>query len=250
MKDKVIIGVLSGIIIGIFASFIFFASLTIKKDKFDIGEVVKQEDDFIVIKGNNTTTKTKATSINVGDIIKQENNTTTIIKTTTTTNTTKSITESDIINTFSQDYDYVKSSTNLNEQGKIKSVFIKIVDFIFYDTDINGVHFKDLTTKGKMSVIKYALLIDGKINEYFPNYKDELGEKYQFVKDKLISEYMNSLTYVCSKNKDECDTLKGEFNELRKSISITWSNLKEAFKNGANKTKTTLEEWYKIFKNS
>ena len=236
MKDKIIIGVLSGI-------------FNNKKKSFDIGEAIKRENDYVVIKGNNTTTKVEDSNINVGDIVKRENNTTTIIKTTSLV-TTK-VSETEIINVLSSEYDSVsKKVGSVDFKESSKNLFIKVVDFIFYGTEINGVHFKDLTTKSKMIVIKYALLLDSKINSYFPDYKQELGEKYNLIKDKLISEYMNSLTYVCSKNKSECETVKHEFNDLKGKISITWSNLKDAFKNGADKTKTSLEEWYKIFKNN
>lgn len=249
MKDKIIIGVLSGIIVGFLIAIATMALLNNKKESFDIGEAIKRENDYVVIKGNNTTTKVEDSNINVGDIVKRENNTTTIIKTTSLV-TTK-VSETEIINVLASEYDSVfKKVGSVDFKESSKNLFIKIVDFIFYGTEINGVHFKDLTMKSKTTVIKYALLLDSKINSYFPDYKQELGEKYNLIKDKLISEYMNSLTYVCSKNKSECETLKHEFNDLKGKISITWSNLKDAFKNGADKTKTSLEEWYKIFKNN
>lgn len=249
MKDKIIIGVLSGIIVGFLIAIATMALLNNKKESFDIGEAIKRENDYVVIKGNNTTTKVEDSNINVGDIVKCENNTTTIIKTTSLV-TTK-VSETEIINALASEYDSVsKKVGSVDFKESAKNLFIKIVDFIFYGTEINGVHFNDLTMKSKMAVIKYALLLDSKINSYFPDYKQELGEKYNLIKDKLISEYMNSLTYVCSKNKSECETVKHEFNDLKGKISITWSNLKDAFKNGADKTKTSLEEWYKIFKNN
>ena len=249
MKDKIIIGVLSGIIAGFLIAIATMALLNNKKESFDIGEAIKRENDYVVIKGNNTTTKVEDSNINVGDIVKCENNTTTIIKTTSLV-TTK-VSETEIINALASEYDSVsKKVGSVDFKESAKNLFIKIVDFIFYGTEINGVHFNDLTMKSKMAVIKYALLLDSKINSYFPDYKQELGEKYNLVKDKLISEYMNSLTYVCSKNKNECEIVKHEFNDLKGKISITWSNLKDAFKNGADKTKTSLEEWYKIFKNN
>ena len=249
MRDKIIIGVLSGIIVGFLIAIATMALLNNKKESFDIGEAIKRENDYVVIKGNNTTIKVEDSNINVGDIVKCENNTTTIIKTTSLV-TTK-VSETEIINALASEYYSVsKKVGSVDFKESAKNLFIKIVDFIFYGTEINGVHFKDLTMKSKMAVIKYALLLDSKINSYFPDYKQELGEKYNLVKDKLISEYMNSLTYVCSKNKNECETVKHEFNDLKGKISITWSNLKDAFKNGADKTKTSLEEWYKIFKNN
>ena len=82
MKDKIIIGVLSGIIVGFLIAIATMALFNNKKKSFDIGEAIKRENDYVVIKGNNTTTKVEDSNINVGDIVKCENNTTTIIKTT------------------------------------------------------------------------------------------------------------------------------------------------------------------------
>lgn len=250
MKKDVYVGVLVGVIIGLLIAIILILLSKSKKESYDYGEVIKRENDYVYIKGNNTTTKITDESLNVGDIIKNENNTTTVITPTKERITTTKVSEEDIINTIKSDYEVISASNNQSFKETAKETFIKIVDFIFYDGAINGVTFKSLSTKTKITVIKYALLIDNKIDSFFPNYKNELSEKYQNIKTKLISEYMNSLAYVCSKNKNECDKLKDEFMELKGKVSITWSNIKDAFKSGSTKVTTSLDEWYKIFKNS
>lgn len=250
MKKDVYVGVLVGVIIGLLIAIILILLSKGKKESYDYGEVIERENDYVYIKGNNTTTKITDESLQVGDIIKNENNTTTVITTTKETTKITKVSEEDIINAFKSDYEVISANTNQSFKETAKDTFIKIVDFIFYDGTINGVTFKSLSTKTKITVIKYALLIDNKVDSVFPNYKNELGEKYQNIKTKLISEYMNSLAYVCSKNKNECDKLKDEFKELKGKISITWSNIKDAFKSGSTKVTTSLDEWYKIFKNS
>ncbi len=119
MKDKIIIGVLSGIIVGFLIAIATMALLNNKKESFDIGEAIKRENDYVVIKGNNTTTKVEDSNINVGDIVKCENNTTTIIKTTSLV-TTK-VSETEIINALASEYDSVSKkvgSVDFKESAK------------------------------------------------------------------------------------------------------------------------------------
>lgn len=248
MKQKIIIACLTVLVIvlGI------FLIIVIKKDKksFEYGEVIKKVDQYVIIKANNTTTKITDVNLNVGDVIKHENKTTTIIVSNTTT-TKKVIDTQNVVNSIKLDYENIRDNIDSKDiKENAKATFVKIVDFIFYDAEINGVKFKDLTTEAKLTIIKYALLLDNKIDSLFPDYKKEIGEKYNDIKNKLIFEYMNSLTYVCSKNKSECSKFKNEFNELKSKISITWINIKDAFLNSKEKAKNSIEEWYKIFKNS
>ena len=66
---------------------------------------------------------------------------------------------------------------------KGKEYFITGVDFIFYDKEMNGVTFDDLTEEGKKVTLENLETIDGWIMEIAPDYKDKIGEKYQVVKD-------------------------------------------------------------------
>ncbi len=245
MKKNIVIACLVGIIIGLIIALAVVCIKENKKKDYDLGEVIKSENDYIIIKGNNTTQKIESTSLTVGDIIKQENNTTMVIKVPETT--TQSVNENDIKTYFVGTYENVKNGSLKNN---LKETFVTIVDFVFYDGEISGVHFSSLSNSAKLTILKYTLLIDSEIEKLIPNYKETIGDGYKNIKEKLIGEYMNSLSYVCSKNKDECAKFKLEFNELKEKVSITWVNIKDAFKMYANKTKNSLEEWYKIFKNS
>ena len=103
MKKDVYVGVLVGVIIGLLIAIILILLSKSKKESYDYGEVIKRENDYVYIKGNNTTTKITDESLNVGDIIKNENNTTTVITTTKESITTTKVSEEDIIKFVNKD---------------------------------------------------------------------------------------------------------------------------------------------------
>ena len=134
---------------------------------------------------------------------------------------------------------YEKS--NIKENAK-KS-FIKTVDFIFYDKDINGIYFKDLTNKAKITVMKLFLKLDSLINKYYPDYKNEVSDKYHNTKEKLISLYLKKTDEYCANHDDVCEEAKSDFLQLKTSINITWDTIKSLGKYGISK----LKDWYEIY---
>lgn len=128
-------------------------------------------------------------------------------------------------------------------KGTLKSTFIKVVDFIFYDKDINGYYFKDLTASAKLKVISLALKLDAIIDKHFPGYKDELSSSYAKAKDNLITLYLNLTSEFCKNNDSICESAKNDFSLLKESLNLSWDVIKNLAKSGTNK----LKEWYEIF---
>ncbi len=80
-------------------------------------------------------------------------------------------------NSIEEEIDDILNSENVtNAKEKVKGTFITIVDFIFYDSEINGVTFDELTDSGKQKVLEIANKIDTKIENKFPNYKDTISD--------------------------------------------------------------------------
>ena len=80
-------------------------------------------------------------------------------------------------NNIEEEVDTILDSENIsNAKEKVKGTFITIVDFIFYDSEINGVTFDELTDSGKQKVLEIANKIDNKIENKFPNYKDTISD--------------------------------------------------------------------------
>jgi len=136
---------------------------------------------------------------------------------------------------------------DINLRDKAKENFILIVDFLFYNGKIKGYTFDELTTKAKLSVIKLALTIDNKIDSYFPDYKEKISEKtnklYTSVKELAITKYLEITTSICIKDPETCEQAKQDFQDMKKSFSITWNFIK----NIASTSKENIKTWYEIY---
>lgn len=167
--------------------------------------------------------------------------TTSVSKNGTTTTKKKDIknADEDVIAYFNNEV----NTADTKSKGTLKNAFIKVVDFIFYDKDINGYYFKDLTASAKLKVIGLALKLDNIIDSHFPGYKDELSSSYNKAKDNLITLYLNLTSEFCKNNDSICESAKNDFSLLKESLNLSWDVIKNLAKSGTNK----LKEWYEIF---
>lgn len=167
--------------------------------------------------------------------------TTSVSKNGTTTTKKKNIKNADenVLAYFNNEV----NTADTKSKGTLKNAFIKVVDFIFYDKDINGYYFKDLTASAKLKVISLALKLDAIIDKHFPGYKDELSSSYAKAKDNLITLYLNLTSEFCKNNDSICESAKNDFALLKESLNLSWDVIKNLAKSGTNK----LKEWYEIF---
>ncbi len=122
---------------------------------------------------------------------------------------------------------------------KGKEYFITGVDFIFYDKEINGVTFDDLTEEGKKVTLENLETIDGWIMEIAPDYKDKISEKYQVVKDFVSTTYYDVLESIKeSLGEENYSAIQEKKNEIEDSITST-----------KDKALEKVSEWYQNFKN-
>ena len=137
------------------------------------------------------------------------------------------------------------NDANLKEEAKIR--FISIVDFLFYNGTIKGYTLNDLSSKAKLQVLKIALSIDSKIEEYYPGYKETInsttGKIYTGVKNKIIESYLSTTTKICNYDKTLCENAKKDFQDIKTAFSITWNVIKDLISSGADH----LKEWYEIY---
>ena len=74
------------------------------------------------------------------------------------------------------------------DERTLKNTFITLTDFIFYDGEIKGKKFSDLTSSAKEKVIDIYTKIDDKLETKFPNYKENIKgtskNAYNNIKDK------------------------------------------------------------------
>ena len=121
---------------------------------------------------------------------------------------------------------------------KGKEYFITGVDFIFYDKEINGVTFDDLTEEGKKVTLENLETIDGWIMEIAPDYKDKISEKYQVVKDFVSTTYYDVLESIKeSLGEENYSAIREKKNEIKESIT-----------NPKDKALEKVSDWYQNFK--
>lgn len=154
--------------------------------------------------------------------------------------------ENDIVQYFENNYNDINSN-KVSIKDKAKEYFIDIVDFIFYDKEINGYTFSELSDNAKIKVIALALKIDSKIEEYIPGYKKSIssnGNKiYTDVKERLVSSYLDLSVKICSSNEEGCNKAKDIFSDIKDNCKIGWSFIKKLVSGGGNK----LKDWYEIY---
>lgn len=208
-------------------------------------KVVLNSYEIVSDKSKDTTMTTSTTTTTA-----PENRTTTTTKkiTSTTKTTIKQTTSAKISkNTYKSADDSVLETTSemLKDKNRnvIKVNFIKIVDFIFYDSDINGYYFKDLTNGAKLKVIYYATMLDNLIDKEFPSYKESLSEIYNNTKARLVKLYLEKSSEYCKDNENVCKQAKSDFTVLKKSLNITFDFIKGLCQDGTQK----LKEWYEIY---
>ncbi len=121
---------------------------------------------------------------------------------------------------------------------KGKEYFITGVDFIFYDKEMNGVTFDDLTEEGKKVTLENLETIDGWIMEIAPDYKDKISEKYQVVKDFVSTTYYDVLESIKeSLGEENYSAIQEKKNEIKESIT-----------NPKDKVLEKVSDWYQNFK--
>lgn len=207
---------------------------------------VLQTDKISDLDGNDTIieeiTTTKSAERVSNETTNKVTTTTKIISGTTKTTTKKNDNKSADDEVLAYFNNQVNTADD-KSKGTLKSAFIKVVDFIFYDKDINGYYFKDLTTSAKLKVISLALKLDAIIDKHFPGYKEELSSSYAKAKDSLITLYLNLTSEFCKNNDATCESAKNDFALLKESLNLSWDVISSLAKSGTTK----IKEWYEIF---
>ncbi len=155
--------------------------------------------------------------------------------------------ETDVIAYFEQQDNMIVGNINQDDRTfreKVKDSFVTVIDFIFYNKEVKGYTFQELTTTAKLKIIKLALSIDHKIDEYFPDYKEVIKDKYTNIKGKLAVKYLEFTATLCEKvGTDTCNQAKEDFNNMKNSFHITWELIKELASSGSSKVKEFYESW-------
>lgn len=123
-------------------------------------------------------------------------------------------------------------------KAKGKEVFVKGVDFIFYDQEISGISFSELTEEGKRVTLENLHLIDANIECLVPGYKDTLKEQYVVAGQFIDTTYLNVL--------DKIKDYLGEDNY--QALTDIKNQIKDDIKEQKDKGVTFIKKWYEDFR--
>ena len=127
---------------------------------------------------------------------------------------------------------------------KGKGLFIKLIDFLFYNSQINGVTFQQLTTEEKLKLYSELVKLDSAIMTIEPNYKETLGEKYNTIKD-FSKEKIDTVKSKISERigQEEYESIQNKINEKKDYGESIYTEKKD-------KVKKYAAEKYQNFKNN
>ena len=137
---------------------------------------------------------------------------------------------------------------DVNKVLKIaKEEFIKITDFVFYGTEINGYTFQQLTDSAKLHITNILIEIDAMLEEVRPGYKNEIKLGVNNVIEKATIKYLEISNKICTElGPEACNQAKKDFQVMRESLGLTLDLAKDLTKQGLQ----SLKEWYEIFRKS
>ncbi|MBE6140563.1 MAG: hypothetical protein E7172_03395 [Firmicutes bacterium] len=145
---------------------------------------------------------------------------------------------------------------NKNDESildKAKGIFITVVDFIFYDAEINGITFDELTDKGKAKVLEIANSIDNAIEKRFPNYKENISNVAKDVWQKASELIKVGAINIQNFSKEKLgeENYQAIINAKDELAKYSKNALEIIGEIGGNLTKSTtsaLKEWYEKFR--
>lgn len=160
---------------------------------------------------------------------------------------------------INQDVETIAEKEELSSLDKqtLTNTFITLTDFIFYDGEIKGTTFAELTTSAKEKVIELYEKIDAKIESVYPGYKEKIKETsiktYNNIKDKLIEVKDNIATnYKNEIGQDRYNDQVETFNEskeiMKESFEPVIDVIVEESKDLYNTAKEKLDNWYQTWK--
>ena len=147
------------------------------------------------------------------------------------------------------------STSDSSFSDSAKGVLVSIVDFLFYDGEINGVTFDELTDSGKQKVLEIASKVDNAIESKIPGYKETISD--------TASKAFNKASEVIKSGANNLNNFAREKlgEENYQSIIDAKDELVYYTKNAINflgdiggkvfnSVKDKLDSWYQDFKNN
>lgn len=195
----------------------------------------------------NTSTKSNTTKTQTNKTTKSTK-TETIKNTVTNTPVKVDNASATVVRYIENDEKNVFTDANIEEfNAKVKAEIIKITDFVFNGTEINGHTFDELTEQAKLYVMDLLVKIDAKIEEVHPGYKDEIKIKVKDYADRITDKYYEITEKICTEmGTTACNQAKKDVETMKENFNLTLDLAKVIGKS----TIESIKEWYEIFKST
>ena len=87
--------------------------------------------------------------------------------------------------------EYIESEDFQALKEKGKYYVTTGIDFIFFDKEINGITFDQMSTEFKIRAMNDIAALDGAVEAYFPDYKESFSSKYQVAAEFISAKYLD-----------------------------------------------------------
>lgn len=92
--------------------------------------------------------------------------------------------------------EYIESEDFQKLKEKGKYYVTTGIDFIFFDKEINGITFNQMSTEFKIRAMNDVAALDQAVEAYFPGYKESFSSKYQVAAEFVSSKYLDIVDYI------------------------------------------------------
>ena len=135
--------------------------------------------------------------------------------------------------------EYIESEEfeKLKEKGKY--YVTTGIDFIFFDKEINGITFDQMTTEFKIRAMNDIAALDSAVEAYYPGYKESLSSKYQVAAEFISSKYLDIVDaikeYLGDENWNALGNMKDQiFGDISTKTDEAIEDIKELYKSWRN----------------
>ena len=135
--------------------------------------------------------------------------------------------------------EYIESEDfeKLKEKGKY--YVTTGIDFIFFDKEINGITFDQMTTEFKIRAMNDIASLDSAVEAYFPGYKESFSSKYQIAAEFISSKYLDMVDaikeYLGEENWNALGNMKDQiFGDISTKTDEAIEDIKELYKSWRN----------------
>ena len=217
------------------------------KEEQVISDNSSSENNFMDNISNNDSTSSKNTQSN-----NSTNNTNDISETITYSNN-----DEVVINSLESSLTKINNGDGSDSSfaDSAKGVFVSIVDFLFYDGEINGVTFDELTDSGKQKVLEIASKVDSAIETKIPGYKETISDTASKAFNKaseIIKSGANNLNNFAREKlgEENYQSIIDAKDELVYYTKNAINFLGDVGGKVFNSVKDKLDSWYQDFKNN